>query len=70
MSCLRCLCFFVHSGLQHILCCIFFFFLRLVYPMFQVSLDCQFLIAPLVFSNVYLFKHKSDSHNRILKMIL
>jgi hypothetical protein len=26
MSCLRCLCFFVHSGLQHILCCIFFFF--------------------------------------------
>jgi len=30
-----------------------FVFLRLVYPMLQVSLDCQFLIAPSVFSNVY-----------------
>ena len=30
------------------------FFLRLVYPMLPVSLDCQFLIAPSVFSNVYL----------------
>jgi hypothetical protein len=29
--------------------------LRLVYPMLPVSLDCPFLIAPLVFSNVYLF---------------
>jgi hypothetical protein len=26
MSCLRCLCFFVHSGLQHILCCVFVLF--------------------------------------------
>jgi hypothetical protein len=30
------------------------FVLCLVYPMFSDSLDCQFLIAPLVFSNVYL----------------
>ena len=28
--------------------------LRLVYPMLPVSLDCLFLIVPLVFSNVYL----------------
>ena len=30
------------------------FVLCLVYPMLPVSLDCLFLIAPLVFSNVYL----------------
>jgi hypothetical protein len=29
-------------------------FLRLVYSMLPVSLDCPFLIAPSVFSNVYL----------------
>ena len=36
----------------------FVYYLRyvicLVYPMFPVSLDCPFLIAPSVFSNVYL----------------
>jgi hypothetical protein len=31
-----------------------FAFLRLVYPMLPASLDCLFLIAPSVFSNVYL----------------
>ena len=31
------------------------FVLCLVYPMLTVSLDCPFLIAPSVFSNVYLF---------------
>ena len=31
-----------------------FVFLRLVYSMLPVSLDCPFLIAPLVFSNIYL----------------
>ena len=50
-SWLGCLCFFAYGGVHHILCCVFvFFFLRLVYP---VSLDCQFLIVPSVFSNVY-----------------
>ena len=49
-----CLCVFVHSGLQHILCCVFsIVLLRLVYPMLPVSLDCPFLIVPSVFSNVY-----------------
>ena len=41
MSYLRDLCLFAYSGVQHILC--------LVYPMLSVSLDCPFLIAPLVF---------------------
>ena len=39
------LCFFV----------LFVFFLCFVYPMLPVSLDCRFLIAPSVFSNVYLY---------------
>ena len=45
------LCLFAHSGVQHILCCIL---LRIVYPTLSVSLDCPLLIAPSVFSNVYL----------------
>jgi hypothetical protein len=53
MSYLHYLCLFVYSGIQYILCCAFvlFFF---VYYMLQVSLDCSFLIAPSVFSNIYL----------------
>jgi len=51
---LRYLCLFVYSGVQHILLCFCFVGLRLVYPMLPVSLDCSFLIAPSVFSNVYL----------------
>jgi hypothetical protein len=38
----------------HIVLCFCFIFLRLVYSMLPVSLDCLFLIAPSVFSNVYL----------------
>jgi hypothetical protein len=52
------LCVFVYSGVQHIQCivlCFCFDFLRLLYPMLPVSLDCLFLIAPSVFSNVYLW---------------
>ena len=51
------LCLFAHSGVQHILCSVFVLFvfvLCLVYPMLPVSLECPFLIAPLVLSNVYL----------------
>ena len=54
MSYLRYLCLLVHSGVQHILCCVCFVFVRLVYPKLQVSLNGPFLIAPSVFSNVYL----------------
>jgi hypothetical protein len=54
MSYLRFVLFVVHSGFQHILCCVFcFVFLCLVYPMLPVSGDCPFLIAPSVFFNVY-----------------
>ena len=45
--------FFVHSSAQHILCCVFVF-VCLVYTMLLVSLDCPLLIAPSVFSNIYL----------------
>jgi hypothetical protein len=51
MSCLRYLCLSVHSGVQHILCCVFVLFFFVLLP---VSLDCSFLIVPLVLSNVYL----------------
>ena len=54
ISYLRYLCLLAHSGVQHILCCVFCFVsLRLVYPMLLVSLDCPFLMSPSVFSNVY-----------------
>ena len=55
MSYLRYLCLLAHSGVQHILCCVFVlsvFVLCLVYPMFP--LDCPILITSSVFSNVYL----------------
>ena len=42
MSCLCYLCLFVHSGVQHILCCVFVLFFFVLLP---VSLDCPFLIA-------------------------
>ena len=53
---------FVYSGVQHILYCVVLFVLCLVYPMLTVSLDCPFLIAPSVFSNVYL-THQSTETN-------
>ena len=42
---LRYLYLFAYSGVQHILCCIF--------ALFVFVSECQFVIAPLVFSNVY-----------------
>ena len=42
----------------HIVLCFCFVFLRLVYPMLSVSLNCQCLIAPSVFSFIY--KQKLD----------
>jgi hypothetical protein len=46
MSYLRYLCLFAYCGVQHILRCF-------SSSMLPVSLDCPFLIAPSVFSNVY-----------------
>ena len=44
MSCLRYLCLFVYSGVQHIQCCFF----PLVYPMVPVSLDCSCIVFSLL----------------------
>jgi len=46
----------------YIVLCFCFVFLRLVYPMLSVSLDCPFLFAPSVISNVYW----QDVHRRHL----
>jgi len=56
MSYLRCLCLSAYSGVQHILYC--FASLRVVSCVSNVASfsSCPFLIAPSVFSNVYLIK--------------
>ena len=55
MSYLHYLCLFAHSGVQHIMFCVF---LRFVYPMLPVSLDCPF-------SNVYLHTDQKRMQNSI-----
>jgi hypothetical protein len=45
------LCLLAHSCVKHILYCVFVCFSS---SMLQVSLDCPFLVALSVFSNVYL----------------
>ena len=42
----------------HMVLCFFFFVIVFVFTKLPVSLDCPFLIAPSVFSNVYLFPWK------------
>jgi hypothetical protein len=56
MSYYRYFCVFTYSSVQQMLCCVVFsfVFLRLVFPMLQVSLDCPLFIGPLVCSNVYI----------------
>ena len=54
--------------LTHIVLCFCFVFLRLVYPMLSVSLDCPLLIAPSVFSNVYLLMWSTESMQSTLRM--
>ena len=44
----------VFAASPHIVLYFYFVCLRLVHSMLPVSLDCSFLIAPFVFSNVYL----------------
>jgi hypothetical protein len=39
----------------HIMLCFCFFFLRFLYAMFPVSLDCSFLIAPLCVTHIVSF---------------
>ena len=67
MSYLCYLCLFAYSVVQQTLCCVYVLcFLRLVYPSLPVSLDFPFLIAPSVFSNVYLVFHSHDNMTIIL----
>jgi hypothetical protein len=54
MSYIRYLYLFAHSGIQHILCCIFALYFFVLYAMLPVSLDCPLCIAPSVFNNVYI----------------
>ena len=50
----------------HTVLCFCFVFLRLVYPMLPVSLDCTFLIATSVFSNIYLFLQHCGKHTDVV----
>ena len=50
------LCFFWRSVVSDTYYLMFLLCLRHVYPMLPVSLNCQFLIAPSIFSNVYYVK--------------
>ena len=42
--------------------------LRIVFPIFSVSMDCPFLIAPSAFSKVYLIKYMHISQKIYIKM--
>ena len=52
MCCLRCLCLLQHSGVQHILCCVFglFFFVYVASFSGLSFLDCPFGILELLFT--------------------
>ena len=54
MSHVRFVCLLVHTGVQHILCCLAF--RHLVRPVLSVSLDCPFLMALSVYIAEILFK--------------
>ena len=55
MSYLPYLCLFAHSGVQHMLCCVFILFF---FPLLTLSLDCSFLLPFRYFLNVYLGTRK------------
>ena len=50
---------FAYNGVQHILCCVFILVFFVLLP---VSLDCPVLVAPSVFSNVYI-NHTTRLHS-------
>jgi hypothetical protein len=52
----------------HIVWCFCFVFLRVLFPMLPVSLDCPFLIAPSVFSNVYL-QSRQDKNESMTSLV-
>ena len=53
------ICVCLRSGVQHILCCVVF--LLFFFVLLPVFLGCPFLIAPSVFSNVYLPTFSTDT---------
>ena len=55
ISYLRYLCLLEFSGVQHVLCCYFLFFLCLVYPMLAVSLS--FFLMSLRYSITFILKY-------------
>jgi len=57
MSYLRYLCLFTHSGVQHIFRCVFALFFQSSVPYVASFYGLPILIAPSVFSNVYLLRH-------------
>ena len=52
-----------HSGVQHLLCCVFVFFVFVLLP---VSLDFPFLIATSVSSSVYLFLYHAQTRQKLI----
>ena len=61
------ICVCVYSGVQHVLCWVFYFVFRhFVYPMLPVSLGWLFLIAPSIFSNICL---EQDTNYHPYKLI-
>ena len=60
MTYLRYLCLFAFTCPIHIVLCFCFVFLRLVYHVLPVPLDCLFSIAPSVFSNVSYLKENNS----------
>jgi hypothetical protein len=52
---------------MHIVLCFCFVFLRLVNHMLSVSPDCPFLIAPSVFSNVYVKFYRLMGNKKYVK---
>ena len=71
MSYLRYLYLFPYSRVQHILwwVLVFGFYPRLVCTVLPVSLNCPFLIAPSLFSNVY-FKSISPTPRILVNIVL
>jgi hypothetical protein len=64
MSYLRYLSLFADSDVQHILCCAFVFaFVRLMYLVLSISLDCPFLID-FRYSLTFIFRHFGIICNR------
>ena len=61
MSYLPYLCLFAHSGVQHMLCCVFILFF---FPLLTVSLDCSFLL-PFRYSLSFIYRYEKRPVNTV-----